>query len=221
MLVNFYCTSASDNLRNLHKKEKEKGKLYTFSYPDRSRRGTFVSIVNPRSFLATSPHCLMPRTRFYVTGFGPFLPDAPHNPTQALVERLDGMKAENATEVMADAAGASGAESTTTPLFALVDCRVVDVETESAIAAVNALAACIESTPCEDGDDACRVLVRESRLFIYRRLDEEPPCLSFLFTVQVLKAPHSSLVSNLFSLRRRFILESTIPSMGLDWSVVR
>ena len=26
--------------------------------------------------------------RFFVTGFGPFLPDAPTNPTQALVERL-------------------------------------------------------------------------------------------------------------------------------------
>eukprot|EP00740_Mantoniella_antarctica_P022941 CAMPEP_0198689450 /NCGR_PEP_ID=MMETSP1468-20131203/141150_1 /TAXON_ID=1461545 /ORGANISM="Mantoniella sp, Strain CCMP1436" /LENGTH=211 /DNA_ID=CAMNT_0044440485 /DNA_START=67 /DNA_END=699 /DNA_ORIENTATION=- len=65
----------------------------------------------------------MRRTQFFVTGFGPFLPDAPTNPTQILVERLRGRRNDFDFEL---------------------DCRVVAVDTEAAVAAVDALAACIE-----------------------------------------------------------------------------
>jgi hypothetical protein len=91
----------------------------------------------------------MRRTQFFVTGFGPFLPDALHNPTLALVERLLLEKVQGASDP-----GAGGNDCA----YDLVDCRVVDVETEAAVAAVDALAACMEGACSGDGM-TCRVLV--------------------------------------------------------------
>lgn len=87
----------------------------------------------------------MARTQFFITGFGPFLPDAPHNPTQVLVERLREM----------GAAGDGDGDGD----FDLVDCRVVAVETEAAIEALEALAACMKRKGSGDGDDTCKLLV--------------------------------------------------------------
>jgi len=60
--------------------------------------------------------------RFFVTGFGPFLPDAPTNPTQALVERL------------ADAERTSSS-------YSIEACEIVEVDIERAKCAVKELEA--------------------------------------------------------------------------------
>ena len=92
------------------------------------------------------------RTQIFLTGFGPFLPDAPHNPTQALVE---GLQLEGSTTATADA-GDGG--NICCDHFEVADCRVVAVSTEAAVAAVSALKERMSSS--EDGDgDTCRVLV--------------------------------------------------------------
>lgn len=95
----------------------------------------------------------MRHTRFFITGFGPFLPDAPYNPTQALVERL---LAEGVVKA------ADGHANTNCRDFKL-DCRVVAVETEAAVEAIEAIAACVKNEYINDecGTDNSRsVLVR-------------------------------------------------------------
>ena len=95
------------------------------------------------------------RTQIFLTGFGPFLPDAPHNPTQALVERL---QLEGAASTTATAATAGDDGNIFCDHFEVADCRVVAVSTEAAVAAVSALKERMSSS--EDGDDeTCRVLV--------------------------------------------------------------
>lgn len=78
--------------------------------------------------------------RFFVTGFGPFLPDAPTNPTQALVERL------------ADAEGTSSS-------YSIEACEIVEVDIERAKCAVKELEARVR--------DRARTEAKSSSVFIH------------------------------------------------------